>query len=149
MDIFWGLFAVIVYFSALYGGKALGKKLNEIGKGIMAKLDTLNTALAAIDSATTQLAANLEDLRVRVTNDDISDAELQAAVDNASALAARISDASAAVAGIEPTDVAVPPVEDPNDGGVPDDGGVITDPVVTDPVTEPPVEGTDPTQPTP
>lgn len=82
----------------------------------MGRLDTLNGALDSIDTATTTLAEQLTALADRVARDDISDADLQAAVDKAAALATKISDASTAVAGIEPTPVEVPnPPEDPNE----------------------------------
>lgn len=91
----------------------------------MAKLDGLNAALDSIDTATTGLADALVALLERVTADDISPAELEAAVAKASAMATRISDASAGVAAIEPSPVVLP---DP-----------IEDPVVEPPVVEPPV----------
>lgn len=93
------------------------------GEKYMAKLDTLNAALDNIDAATTELASQLTQLVERVTADDISPEEIQAAVEKASALATRISDASTSVAGIEPTPVVVPdPVEEiPADGEVPAD----------------------------
>lgn len=104
----------------------------------MAKLDTLNAALDNIDTATTELANQLTQLVERVTADDISPEEIQAAVEKASALATRISDASTSVAGIEPTPVVVPdpveeiPVEeDPEPDPVPGDGEVVP-PVVGD-----------------
>lgn len=142
MELFWGALAVIAYFSWLYSENAN----REIERAKMAKLDNLNAALGSIDTATTELANQLTSLVERVTADDISDAELAAAVERASGLATRISDASTALAGIEPVDVPVPPVEDPTEEPPvdPGNGGVITDPIV-----EPPVEGTDPTQPTP
>jgi hypothetical protein len=108
---------------------------HNLGEKFMAKLDTLNAALDNIDAATTELAAQLAELVVRVTADDVTPEELQAAVEKASALAARISDASTSVAGIEPTPVVVPdPVEEiPADGEpveeVPGDGDA---PVVGD-----------------
>jgi hypothetical protein len=93
------------------------------GEKYMARLDTLNAALDNIDTATTELASQLTQLVERVSADDISPEDLQAAVERASALATRISDASTSVAGIEPTPVVVPdPVEEiPVDGETPEE----------------------------
>lgn len=122
-----------------------------IGEHLMGKLDTLNAALESIDAATTELADQLAALAERVTADDISPAELQAAVDKAAALANKVSDASTSVAGIEAADVPLPdPVEDPNeevpgdttpdDGETPDDGTVV-DPGVPAPGNDVPGDG--------
>lgn len=130
----------------------------------MARLDTLNAALASIDTATTELADQLAALAERVTADDIDPAELQAAVDKAAALANRISDASTSVAGIEAADTPLPdPIPDPvvdvpsdedpdgpalpDDGtGTVDDGGTVVDPGIPADggdafPTEPPADG--------
>lgn len=101
-----------------------------------AALDNLDTATSSLDAATTAHAQALADLAVRVRNDDISPAEIAAAVERASASANAISTAagnisgfSTSVAGIEPTPVEVPPVEE-----IP--------PIEEVPPVEPPVEGT-------
>lgn len=97
----------------------------------MAKLDALNAALDSIDTATTTLADQLAELLIRVTADDITPAEVEAAVAKASALATKVSDAAAGVAAIEPTAVVLPdPVEDPTvpPVEVPGDGTPIDQP---------------------
>lgn len=87
---------------------------------------TLDTALAAIDAATTDqdekttaLFDEITNLQARVTADDLAEGELDtllagiaAKASAISSNATRISDASAVVASIEPTDVEVPPIEE-------------------------------------
>lgn len=166
MEIFWGVISVLGLLVLIQvvqhlKGFALAFKLMvdihaDIGEMIMGKLDTLNAALQSIDDATTELADQLAALAERVTADDISPAELQAAVDKAAGLADRISDAATSVAGVEAADTPLPdpipdPVEEvpsdetPDDGGVPDDGTVVDPGVPADGgdtfPTEPPADG--------
>lgn len=112
-------------------GFYVGQQFQILRGDLMARLDTVNTALDNIDAATTVLAAQVAEILERVKADDISNEELTALAERASSLATSISEASTTLATVEPIAVPVPPMEE-----IP----VEEPPVEEPPVEEPPVE---------